>query len=70
MMPGTKSAMMLDLTKMDRRREWAVHGLNMLAYKLIDEGPVQTAQVTWENLDFKEFGPQPIFYLLIFSAMN
>ncbi len=60
MMPGTNSAMLLDLTKMDRRRERAAHGLNTLAYKLIDEGPVQTAQLTWENLGFQEFGPQPI----------
>ncbi len=52
--------MMLDLSKMDQHRERAAHGLNMLAYKLIDEGPVQSSQVTWENLGFEEFGPQPI----------
>ncbi|MCP4699462.1 MAG: hypothetical protein GY862_21840, partial [Gammaproteobacteria bacterium] len=45
---------------MDQRRERAAHGLNTLAYKLINEGPVQSSQVTWENLDFHEFGPQPI----------
>ncbi len=48
MMPGTSLAMMLDLSKMEQRRERAVHGLNTLAYKLIDEGPIQSSQVTWE----------------------
>ncbi len=59
-MPGTNLAMMLDLSKMDQRREHATHGPNTLAYKLINEGPVQSSQVTWENLDFKDFSPQPI----------
>ncbi len=60
MMPGTSLALMLDLTKMDQRHERTAHGLNSLAYKLIDQGPVQSSQVTWENLDFKEFSPQLI----------
>ncbi len=30
---------------------------------MIDEGPVQTAQVTWENLGFEEFGLQLICML-------
>ncbi len=47
----------LDFSKPDEHSERAAHGLNTLAYKLIDEGPVWTAQVTWENLDFEEFGP-------------
>ncbi len=37
--------------------------MNTLAYKLIDEGPVQSSQVTWENLSFEEFGLQPICVL-------
>ncbi|MCP4603890.1 MAG: hypothetical protein GY847_25780, partial [Proteobacteria bacterium] len=68
LMPKKSSAMMLNLSKLDfsktdARRERAAHGLNTLAYKLIEEGPVQTVQDTWEQLDFKEFGPQPICVL-------
>ncbi len=62
-MPGMHSAMTLDLTKVDQCHEQAWHGLNTLAYKLIDKGPVQNFQVTWENLNFQEFGPQPICVL-------
>ncbi|MCP4600751.1 MAG: hypothetical protein GY847_09500, partial [Proteobacteria bacterium] len=63
MMPGIHQAMTLDLTKVDQRREQATHGLNTLAYKMIEDGPVQTSAVTWKNLDFHEFGPQPICML-------
>ncbi len=52
MMPGIHTAMTLDLTKVDQCRERAAHGLNTLAYKLIDEGPVQSSQVTWGEFGF------------------
>ncbi len=60
MMPETNSALMMDLTKMDQCQECAAQGLNSLAYTLIKQGPVQSSEVTWKNLDFKDFGPQPI----------
>ncbi len=45
MMPKASSAMMLNLSKLDfskpdERHKRAAHGLNTLAYKLINEGPV------------------------------
>ncbi len=56
MMPETHSALMLDLTKMDQHHECATQGLNTLAYQIIEQGPTQSSETTWENLNFEDFG--------------
>ncbi len=63
LMPETHSALTLDLTKVDQHRECATQGLNSLAYHLIEQGPIQSSETTWKNLNFEDFGPQPICVL-------